>query len=271
MKFSVLTSIYCKENPAYFDECMQSIWVNQTIKPTEMILVKDGKLTTALDQAIEEWSHKLSGALKIISLEKNVGLGNALNEGLKYCLYDWVFRMDTDDICVQDRFEKQLKFITDNPEVVLLGGQMREFISNARHEDGVIRIVPDNYQDIINFAHTRSPFNHITVAYKRNIILQEGGYQHHLLMEDYNLWLRIIVKKYRVENLRDILAYARTDGMYGRRRGMIYIKSEWQLYNLKVKLHFQSRVKAFTLFIVRSMARILPSSLLEKFYKLLRK
>lgn len=270
MKFSVLISIYYKENSQYFSDAIESIWDSQSIKPSEIVLVKDGTLTSELDSVIANWKAKLKDVLVVIPLEKNVGLGNALNEGLKHCSNDWVFRMDTDDICVFDRFEKQLEFIEKNPDIVLLGGQIEEFKTTPDNITG-IRSVPTDSQGIYNFSQKRSPFNHPTVAYRKSIIAKLGAYQHHLLMEDYNLWIRVIANGYKVANLLDTLLYMRTDGMHGRRRGLVYIKSEWQLYKLKTDLKFQSKFQAFTLFFVRSTVRLLPTSLLEKFYKLLRK
>jgi glycosyltransferase involved in cell wall biosynthesis len=94
--FSVLLSVYYKENPLYFRISLDSIF-NQTVLPTEIVLVKDGPLTSELDTVIEEYKLKYP-ILKILPLIKNVGLGKALNEGLKYCSYELVARMDTDDI-----------------------------------------------------------------------------------------------------------------------------------------------------------------------------
>lgn len=270
INFSILSSIYHKENSQDFDECMQSIWVNQSIKPDEMVLVKDGILTPSLDEIIDKWQKTLGTLLKVIALPQNVGLGNALNEGLKNCSYEWVFRMDTDDICVEDRFEKQLAYIDSHPEIVLLGGQIGEF-NTTPNQVTAKRFVPITQQDIILFAQKRSPFNHPTIAYKKSIIEKLGGYQHHLLMEDYNLWIRILAHEYEVANLPNTLLYMRTNGMHGRRRGWVYMKSEWQLYLLKIGLKFQPKSKAFILFLIRSLVRLLPVSLLEKFYKLLRK
>ena len=113
----------------------------------------------------------------------------------------------------------------------------------------------------------------MTVAYRKSVISQLGGYQHHLFMEDYNLWLRVIGNNYKVANLPDILLYARVgNGMYKRRRGWEYIKSEKQLAKLKYKLEIQNYFASYISFIIRSIARLLPSQLLGIFYtKLLRK
>ena len=264
--FSVLLSLYHKENPLALDQCFQSIWNDQTIQPDEIILVLDGPIGEELSQCVQKWQRIIGKSLRVIPLSQNVGLGKALNKGLEHCSNEWVFRMDTDDICKPDRFEKQIQFIKENPEVVLFSGQILEFNENPSDAD-TLKYVPTEHTDIVKFAQKRSPFNHMTVAYKKSVIDAVGGYQHHLFMEDYNLWLRVIGAGYRVGNHSDILLYARVgNGMHARRKGYEYIKSELQLLKLKKELKLQDPIHANILFILRSSFRILPSSLLGKFY-----
>ncbi|WP_018122468.1 glycosyltransferase [Wohlfahrtiimonas chitiniclastica] len=270
MQFSILCSIYYKEQSEHLSQALYSIWDAQTIHPTEIVLVKDGPLTPALDAVIAEWQLKLGDIFKVIALEKNVGLGKALNEGLTHCSYDWIFRMDTDDIAVPNRFELQIQYIKNHPDIALLGGQIAEFMGEESHITGC-RMVPETTTDIAEYAKSRNPFNHPTVAMKKSVVQTVGQYQHHLLMEDYNLWLRVIAASYEVANLPDILLYMRSDGLHGRRRGWVYVQSEWQMLQLKRTLKQQCLPKALPLFIVRASVRLLPASLLQKLYKLLRK
>ena len=264
--FSVLMSLYFKENPNFFDESLKSIWDTQVVKPSEIILVLDGPIEKELQDCVNKWEKKLGSVLKIIAIEKNIGLGKALNEGLTHCTNEWVFRMDTDDICTSDRFEKQVAYIENNPSVVLFGGQVLEFdktVTDAK----ILKAVPTTYEQIKKFAQNRCPFNHMTIAYKKDIILSLGGYQHHLFMEDYNLWLRVIGNGYKVANLADVIVYARVgNGMHARRKGLEYIKSEKQLLDLKKQLKLQNPIYANILFLIRSGFRLMPSSLLGKIY-----
>lgn len=266
MNFSVLMSLYHKEQLEYLEECFVSIWDQQALKPTEIILVLDGPIGDELTQCVAQWQPKIGNILKVVALPENLGLGKALNEGLKYCTNEWVFRMDTDDICTEDRFAKQIDFIKDNPNVVLFGGQVLEFnqdISDAQ----VFKAVPKNHNDIKAFAQKRCPFNHMTVAYRRDVILELGGYHHHLFMEDYNLWLRVIAARYEVANLPDVILYARVgNGMHARRKGLEYIKSEKKLLDLKKQLKLQNPVYANMLFLIRSAFRLLPANMLGKIY-----
>ena len=264
--FSVLLSLYHKENFLALDQCFQSIWKDQTIQPDEIILVLDGPIGEELSQKKQKWQRTIGKSLRVIPLSQNVGLGKALNKGLEHCSNEWVFRMDTDDISKPDRFKKQIQFIKKNPEVVLFSGQILEFNENPSDAD-ILKSVPTEHTDIIKFAQKRSPFNHMTVAYKKSVIEAVGGYQHHLFMEDYNLWLRVIGAGYRVGNHPDILLYARVgNGMHARRKGLEYVNSELQLLKLKKELKLQDPIHANILFLLRSSFRLLPSTLLGKIY-----
>ncbi|MEJ5139575.1 MULTISPECIES: glycosyltransferase [Acinetobacter] len=266
MNFSILLSLYHKEKSEYLDLCFDSIWLQQVLKPTEIVLVLDGPIGGELTACVQKWQSKIDDVLKIIALPQNVGLGKALNEGLKHCSNEWVFRMDTDDICTPDRFESQIDFIKKHPDVVLFGGQVLEF-ENEPNDSQVLKAVPTTNEEIRQFAQKRCPFNHMTVAYKKSIINELGGYQHHLFMEDYNLWLRVIGAGYLVANLPDIVLYARVgNGMHSRRKGLEYIKSEKQLLDLKKELKLQNPIHGNILFLIRSALRLVPSSLLGKFY-----
>ena len=266
MNFSVLLSLYHKENPLALEQCFQSIWIDQTIQPNEIILVLDGPISEELSECVTKWHKMIGKPLKIIPLKQNVGLGKALNKGLEHCSNEWVFRMDTDDICKPNRFEKQIQFTQSHPNVVLFGGQIIEFDKNIEDTSGM-KTVPISNNEIKKFAEKRCPFNHMTVAYKKSVIQELGGYQHHLFMEDYNLWLRVIGKGYEVANLSEVILYARVgNGMHARRKGFEYIKSEKQLLNLKKELGLQNPIHANMLFLIRSAFRLMPSSLLGTIY-----
>ena len=268
MNFSVLLSLYIKEKPEFLRECLESL-KNQTLPATEIVMVYDGSITTELEEVVTQFITFLP--IKIIRLPQNVGLGKALNEGLKHCSYNWVFRMDTDDICLPERFAKQVNFISQYPDVVLFSGHIAEFT-----EDKTIvisyRKVPIGNEKIKKYALSRSPFNHMAVAFLKDIIEEVGGYQHHLFLEDYNLWLRVIAKGYEVGNLGETLVLVRAgDSMVSRRRGKEYIKGEWQLFKLKQNLKLQPLLPNFLIFTLRASLRILPTSLLKVVYKFLRK
>ena len=121
MKFSVLMSLYIKEDPQFLRECFDSL-VAQTYPADEIVVLFDGAVTPELEAVVENYQDKLP--INAVKFAQNRGLGKTLNDGLNYCRNEWVFRMDTDDICVPERFEKQVAFIEANPDVIIFGGQL---------------------------------------------------------------------------------------------------------------------------------------------------
>ena len=265
MKFSVLMSIYYKEKAEYFNRCMQSIWDEQTIKPDEIVLVQDGQLSDELHKAIIDWQKKLKDKFKTIPLEKNVGLGDALNIGLQYCNNELVARMDTDDIALPNRFEKQLE-IFQNKNIDVCGSWVSEFENN---ENNIVsfRKVPELDEDIKRFAKKRNPLNHPTVMYKKTVIEKAGGYQKMLWFEDYYLWVRMILNGAKFYNVQVPLVKMRIDSQLERRKGNKYIFSEIELQKKFLKLGFINKKEFIINIIIRNFPRILPSFILKNIYK----
>lgn len=263
MDFSVLMSVYYKEQAEYLDKALESILINQTLKPAELVLVADGQLTDELYSTINKYK-KLFVALKLVQLPKNVGLGKALNEGLKNCSYEWVARMDSDDISMPNRFEKQLYHLENNPNIDVLGTALSEFENNP-NEIKAIKKCPSNIDSYIKF---RSPLNHPTVIYKKSSVLSVGGYTHCPFMEDYHLWIRMYTAGLTLTSLQESLYYFKMDSdTFQRRGGKQYVKSEYQIQ----KLLLSSKIISFPRFIfnvaIRCSSRLIPNSLRAFIYR----
>ena len=221
--FSVLMSVYAKDRPAWIKQALDSV-LNNTIRPAEVVTVIDGPISVDSQAILTEFSAKYP-QVKLYPLAKNGGLGPALAHGLQQCSHELVARMDADDISLPDRFEKQLAYIAAHPDTTVLGGQIQE-IDGDSLAPVAIRTVPQTDQEIKQFLRMRSPFNHMTVMYKKSAILAVGNYKPFHLMEDYYLWARMAAKGYKMANLPDIVLNARVDvAMYGRRGGWKYFKS----------------------------------------------
>lgn len=171
--FSVLISVYCKENPDNFDGALRSIWTVQTLKPEQIVLVKDGPLTPELDRVVSDWKLKLGQKLTVVLLERNMGLAAALNVGLRYCKNELVARMDTDDISVPVRFEKQMDFMQKNPDVAVSSGLIEEWSQDYSYKVSERRL-PLVHEDILRFAKFRSPMSHAAVMYRKSAVLAVG-------------------------------------------------------------------------------------------------
>ncbi len=267
--FSVLMSIYYKEKPEYFERAMISIWDEQSIKPSEIVLVEDGPLTRELYDVVKKWKNKLGEKLKIVSLEQNIGLGGALNEGLKYCSCELVARMDTDDISIPDRFKKQLK-VFENMNVDVCGGWISEF---DKDENKIIsyRKVPEFQNEIIKFAKKRNPLNHVSVMFKRSSVEKVGGYKKMMWSQDYHLWCRMILNGAKFYNLQEPLVKVRS-GFYQlkRRKGLKYAIAELKLIKELRKLNFLNNFEFIQNILIRLTVRMLPMSLLRVIYKIIR-
>jgi len=270
MRFSVLMSIYYKEKPEYFNRAMQSIWDEQTIKPDEIVLVQDGKLTEELYEIIDKWKNKLDNILKVIPLEENLGLGNALNEGIKHCSYELIARMDADDIALPHRFEKQLQ-VFENSEIDVCSSWVGEF-DNDEKKILSYRKVPEYHDDIIKFAKKRTPINHPAVMYKKSVVEKVGGYNKNLRwLQDYHLWARMILNGAKFYNIQESLVNMRTGyAQLERRRGLKYAIYEIKVLKELKDMGFLSNLEFMENTIVRFTVRILPKSLLKHIYKVLR-
>jgi len=269
MKFSVLLSIYHKEKAENFNRCMQSIWDEQTIKPNEIVLVEDGKLTDELYFVIKIWKEYLKDILKITSLENNVGLGEALNIGLSQCIYPLVARMDTDDIAHTKRFEKQVK-IFEMKDIDICSSWVSEFDKDENEIVGYRR-VPEKYREIIAFSKKRNPLNHPSVMYKKLKIEEVGSYKIMPGFEDYYLWVRAIHAGLKIYNIQEPLVNMRAGySQLERRSGIYYAKNEIafqnEVYNMGY-INFFEYIKNTT---VRTIIRLFPKYFLKKIYQSLR-
>lgn len=269
MNFSILMSIYYKENPPYFDRAMQSIWDEQSIKPDEIVLVQDGRLNDDLYKIIDKWKIKLGEVLKVIPLEHNVGLGDALNIGIKHCGYELIARMDTDDISVPDRFEKQLK-VFENSDVDICSSWVSEF---DNYENTIIsyRKIPKEHDEIVNYSKMRNGINHPAVMYKRSVVEKAGGYKKMMWFEDYYLWARMILDGAKFYNIQEPLVNMRAGySQLERRGGVKYAIEEFKFLKRLKEVGFLSTSQFIKNVVIRFIARILPKSLLKSVYKKIR-
>lgn len=231
--YSVLMSVYYGEKAEYLRMSTQSIFT-QTVPTNDFVLMCDGPLTEELDAVIAELEREHGDVLRVIRLEVNKGLGNALNVGLQLCRNELVARMDSDDIALANRCELQLEKFRENPELAIVGGAIDEFEGTPfcviSHKD-----MPQAHGDVVRYAKTRNPFNHPTVMYRRSVVLAVGGYPNRILHEDYALWANLILSGARACNLPQTLCFMRVDsGLYDRRGGFDYLKKaiklRWHLY-----------------------------------------
>lgn len=225
--FSVLLPVYGGDDPQHLDTAITSV-AEQTLVPDEILVVQDGPIPGSLEAVLRAWTDDYENTFRVHEIETNQGLGNALREGVRACSHDYIARMDADDISVPDRFETQMAFLEDHPDVDIVGGYLTEFDSDPE-EPHAKRTVPCRHEKIEQRAKFRSPMNHATVMFRRESVMDAGNYRPVSRMEDYDLWVRMLMNGSQLRNIPDVLLKMRAgDELYDRRKGYEYARREFE-------------------------------------------
>ena len=268
IQFSALISVYKKEKPKYLKTALQSI-INQTLKPAEIVIVKDGLLTQELDDCIKEYEKQYPELLKIIAFKENRGLGLALRDGVIACKYDYIARMDSDDIAKPERFAKQFQYLKQHPETALLGTWITEFSKDENNPDTLTEL-PCTHQEILKYAKKRNPFRHMTMLLKKEAVIKAGNYRDFLWFEDYDLWIRMLQKGYIAANIPEYLVNVRADEeMFARRGGCQYLKQDYKFQKVLIETGFITVSEFFMNIVIRTIVRLMPNYIRRKIYEYL--
>lgn len=261
-KYSVLLSLYYKEKPNFFEESLNSI-LNQTLKPQQVLVVVDGKITSELQSILDKYASQI----ETVYLKENRGLGYSLNVGLTYCTCDYIARMDTDDIAIPDRMEKQVRYLNENPNISAIGGYIAEFQKTIQENKKKIRVVPTDNQKIERFSQFRNPMNHPTVMFRKQDVIDVGNYQMCEGFEDYYLWIRMIINGKKITNLNQIVLYSRVgNDLIKRRSGFKYLKQEVRFQKKIHKIGFIANKQLIINVCVRGIMRLLPRGIISNLY-----
>lgn len=259
MKISVLMSVYYKEKSEYLDQALESI-VNQTFKPAQIVIVKDGKIPEELEDILQKYKKEHHQIIDIYSLPYNIGLGEALKYGVDKCKFEYIARMDTDDISPLYRLEEQAKILQNNPDIDILGGYIEEY-DEKMNKIISIRKVPLTKEEISTYIKFQSPFNHGTVIIKKEAIIKAGNYDNTQL-EDYDLWARMLINKCEMMNINMILGKNRTgNSMYKRRSGLKQIKKVIEIEKKLLRYRIINKFTFLKNIVSRSIVAILPIKL----------
>lgn len=264
-KFSVSMCVYIKDNPEWFKTAVESI-LNQTVKPSEVVLVVDGPVNAQLDAVITHYEN--NPIFRVVRLPENVGHGKARRAGLTHCRYELVALMDADDISASNRFEKQLEMFEADESLAIVGSNITEFVEEPDNVVGA-RVVETDDAAIKADMKVRCPMNQVTVMFRKSAVDKVGGYMDWFNEEDYYLWLRMYLDGARFANLPDYLVNVRVGKeMYQRRGGKKYFLSEAKLQ----KYMYDNKVISFIDFIVNVGKRfivqiVLPNKLRSWVFK----
>lgn len=228
-------SVYQNDKSQFVKRAIESITSLQTRRPDEVVLVVDGPVPEDLTSCINNIAFHSEVPFNVIWLPRNKGLGNALKKGVEEAKYEIIARMDSDDVSDPKRFENQISFLEKNPDTVIVGGQISEFIGDESNIVGR-GIVPCSHDEISKMLKQRCPLNHVSVAFQRSKVLAIGNYIDWHFNEDYYLWIRMAEAGYNFTNLPEVLVNVRVGkDMYARRGGWKYFKSEKGLQDYMLK------------------------------------
>lgn len=265
--FSVLMSVYYNDKPDFLDLALKSIWNEQTVRPTEIILVKDGFLNEKLDKVIDTFAKE--APLIIVALNKNCGLANALNEGYKRCTCEFIARMDADDISLPKRFEKQLIYLDKNIDIDSVGTWAIEI--NSFGNEYFKKQMPVKHIDCLRLFRKRDCYIHPTVMFRRSYFEKAGLYPTDTYFgEDTMMWANGFANGCKFANIPEFLFKFRLDSrFFERRRGWMHAKS---IFNLRRKvnklLNFGFKEDLYAL--LYAMVKIMPTKVLNCIYKIAR-
>ena len=265
-RYTVLMSVYFKEKPDYLSLSIKSM-LNQTIKPDEFIIVKDGPLTQELDKVIDFYVSENPNLFNVISNPFNLGLGPALAQGIEASKNSLIARMDSDDYAVNTRCEKQLQKFKNDPELGIVGSYEAEFVDDINNVVSVHKVPAENIE-IAKFMRRRCSILHPTVMYKKSEVLKSGNYRSVLLYEDYDLFARMVLE-YQVKsyNIQEALYYIRTSEEFFRRRGGFkYAKTVLNFKWGQYKKGYMSSLDFCISGLGQAFVCMFPNSLRKTFY-----
>ena len=267
--YSVLMTVYKKDNPEFVKAGIDSM-IAQTHRTDDFVLVCDGELTDELNLLINDYISKYAKFFNVIRLPQNVGLGAALKRGVLMCKNELIARMDNDDIAKPERCEHEVEYMMKNSDCVLVGAHMNEFDEDPKSP---IRIkkVPIGIDNIKKYARRRNPFNHSTVLFRKDAVLEAGNYSEMRTNQDVELWVRMLNKGYRCENLDEILVDFRFESSTLERR------KEWKNSKLMIEVWKQFKDKNYCSYFdflvvkwVQIAMYIMPKKLLNWVYNNIR-
>lgn len=230
--FSVAMSIYKNDDPQYLKEALDSV-INQTLKPREIVVVGDGPVPETLTAAVaeeEKRAREQGIELRFLPQEVNRGLGEALRIACENCRYDYIARMDSDDISLPYRFEKQMRVFDEHPEVGMVGGMITEFVGSP---DNIVdsRVLPLDNEGIYRMMQTRCGVNHVTVIIRKSDLMEAGNYSGRFRQEDFYLWARMMKNKVVIQNIPDVVVNVRSGAdQFARRGGMKYFHEHMKVF-----------------------------------------
>lgn len=216
-KYSVLMTVYKKDNPEWLRQAIDSM-LNQTWKPSEFVIIIDGPIPAELQCILDKYVKVNGDMFKIKPQKKNIGLGAALKIGVENCSYEYIARMDADDISAPKRCETILKYMVKHPTYSVTGCNAIEFVDNINNAKAIVKL-PLNPVDARKFAKKRVPIRHPSIIIKKSDTLAVGNFKPLRRSQEYDLVVRMLMANMEISNVPEVLFYIRVGKDFYIRRG----------------------------------------------------
>lgn len=265
-KVAVIMCVYNGDDSAHLSDSINSI-LNQTI-PVDLYIFQDGNVNESISKVLFNFRKKIF----LIESEDNLGLATGLNNLIDIVLskkYNFIARMDADDISYKNRIESQVAFLNSNAEIDVLGTSCREFGSSFSLQE---KHLPEKHEDLLDFSIARCPFIHPTVMFRTSVF--ELGYRYPTnttLTEDMAFWFILLNSGFNFANINEVLLdYRLNEDTVNRRRGIKKAFSEFEVrfrYMLTLK---QVNFKNLMLVFSRLVFHLVPPKIIALCYKYVR-
>ena len=266
IKFSVLIPVYAKENALNFKKAVESI-TQQTLLPNEILIIEDGILGDELENVVLSVEKDFPNITRVIRLKENIGIAKVRALGVDECKYEWLAFMDSDDISVKNRFEKQIAYLKEHTNIDMLGAQTPYFIDTP---DNVCfsRIMPEKHKDIYNFGKFRMPVNTVTLIFKKQNAIDCGNFTIDVGFEDYEFVGKFLKAGNKVVNMPDNLVYVRTGSeMMSRRKGLKYFGYEYACMKSFLDIGYINFYQFCRNLVLKFPLRVMPDWMRNLIYK----
>lgn len=217
--YTYVTTVYGGSRISDMLEATNSM-LAQTCSPSEVVIVIDGPIPAEVDEGVERMRALVSNecAARVQRLERNVGPGLAGQCGIDLASHELVARLDSDDLALPERIEREMAVFAEHPELCSVGTWVREFDDSGRGRPSVVEL-PETPGQISAYARRRCPCRQSSLLYRKSAILAVGGYRSLRIAEEWDLYNRLIKAGYRCWNIPEPLVLMRTDPSYFARRG----------------------------------------------------
>ena len=264
-KLAVIMSLYKSDILEYVRLAVNSI-LNQSYKGFDFYIQYDGYVQNDIDIYLSSLN---DDRVYIYRRENNKGLAYSLNELLNIVMpmgYEYIARMDADDISMPDRFEKQIVYMETHLETGCLGTWAIEIKSDG--SEYYRKQMPETHEGCRKQFMIRDCMIHPTVMFRRSYIEKAGLYSLDTYFgEDTMMWAQGFAAGCKFANVPEYLFMFRlNDDFFNRRRGWKHAKGILTLrWKVNKMLHYP--MKAYLYAIAYAGAKMMPTSILNMIYK----